>query len=652
MARKAKATGSLGAIRQLLTTQTLQKENLRVEEWESALIISRDNLRIILFDADEADPDSVEKLLERAGGMGVGFLAAASDPERAASFREHDDHFLGILYLPIGPKCLTVALHNLFRSLALEQGQIEAERSLKDSLDELKELNQIGIALSGERNIDKLLGLIVERARYITQSDAGSLYIIEEGEGNQPRWMRFKIAQNDTLNISFSEFTLPIDKKSISGFVAATGQTLNIDDAYLISPDMEYKHNKSFDERNGYRSKSMLTVPMKNRSGEIIGVLQLMNRKKRRDARLVPVERVEEEVIPYQAQTVALVESLASQAAVSLENALLYDEIQTLFDSFVRASVTAIESRDPTTHGHSNRVAILTVGLAEAVDHSDDPLWRNVKFSRDDLKEIEYAGLLHDFGKIGVREEVLIKAKKLYPWDWEMLKARFDFIQRTLEKEHLARKLDFIQKYGMEKAKEEFETIDKFFRAECEALKEDIGIIEASNLPTVLPVGGFERLKDISQKSFTYMDGSKMPYLTDKEVYNLSLPKGSLNDSERLEIESHVTHTFQYLQKIHWGKTYKEVPIIAFAHHEKLNGRGYPRRLGAHEIPLQSRMMTLADIFDALTASDRPYKKAVPTQRALDILQMEVKEGMLDSKLYQLFLDAKVYEKTAQKPRP
>jgi len=652
MARKAKAEGMLEEVRRLLATPSLQKEGVTVEDWDKALLVGRDNLRIIIFDADVTDPDGVEKLVERAGLIGIGFLAITEAPERIASSYDADSRFMGILCRPVGPKCLGIALRNIFRSLALEKGQIEAQQDLKESLEELKELHQIGIALSAERNIDKLLGLIVERARYITRSDAGSLYIIEEGEGNQPRWMRFKIAQNDSLNISFSEFTLPIDKKSISGFVAATGETLNINDAYLISPDTEYKHNKSFDERNGYRSKSMLTVPMKNRTGEIIGVLQLMNRKRRRDARLVPAERVEEEVISYSPTAVNLVESLASQAAVSLENALLYDEIQTLFDSFVRASVTAIESRDPTTHGHSNRVAILTVGLAEAVDRSDEPQWRNVKFSSEDLREIEYAGLLHDFGKIGVREEVLVKAKKLYSWDWELVKARFDFIKRTLEKEHLQRKLDFILKYGHEKALKEFEKIDRLFTAEAESLKEDIGIIEASNLPTVLPVGGFERLKDISQKLFTSIDGSKTPYLTDKEVYNLSLPKGSLNESERLEIESHVTHTFQYLQKIPWGKTFKDVPTIAFAHHEKLNGKGYPRRLAAHEIPLQSRMMTISDIFDALTASDRPYKKAVPTQRALDILNMEVKEGMLDNNLYRLFLDAKIYEKTAQKTTP
>jgi hypothetical protein len=204
-------------------------------------------------------------------------------------------------------------------------------------------------------------------------------------------------------------------------------------------------------------------------------------------------------------------------------------------------------------------------------------------------------------------------------------------------------------KHGVEKARDEFDTLDKMFQAEIASLKDDLAIIEASNRPTVMPEGHFERLRDIANKNYAAIDGARMPYLKDMELFNLSLPKGSLNDNERIEIESHVTHTFQYLQKIHWGKTYKNVPTIAHAHHEKLNGKGYPRKLAAPEISLQSRMMAIADIFDALTASDRPYKKAVPVERALDILGMEVKAGFLDETIYKLFLDAKVYERTAPK---
>lgn len=657
--RKANSTGTkrksgkkikpMERVLAILTPSFLKKEGYSLEVLGDALSLGKDGSRVIVFDADKADIEAMEKFLERGDKIGIGFLGVCKDAERCAEKYQNVGKFVELMETPKGNKSLCLTLRNIFRALEWKRKQEEISVTLQESLGELKELNQIGIALSAERNIDKLLELIVERARYITSSDAGSIYIMEPDDGSGTRKMRFKVAQNDSLNISFSEFTVTVDKKSISGYVAATGQTLNIEDVYFIPPDREYGHNKSFDERNGYRSKSMLTVPMKNREGEIIGVLQLMNRKKDRSAKLVPIEKVDEQVLPYSPAMVELVESLASQAAVSLENAMLYEEIQNLFESFVKASVTAIESRDPTTHGHSNRVATLTVGLAIAADKSEEPPWREVKFSRKDLKEIEYAGLLHDFGKIGVREEVLVKAKKLYPWDWEMLIARFEFIQRTIEKEHYKRKFEYVMKYGVEKAIEEMEALDKIFQAEIERLKEDLALIEVSNLPTVLPEGNFEKLKEIAAKTYEGIDGTPKPFLTEKELLNLSLPKGSLNDHERREIESHVTHTFEYLTKINWGKSYKDVPTIAYAHHEKLNGKGYPRGLTQPEIPLQSRMMTIADIYDALTASDRPYKKAVPVPKALEIIEYEVKEGMLDPHLFKLFVDAKVYEKTTPK---
>lgn len=636
-------------LRSLLTEDFLSKEGYSVEVLGDALALKKNSLRVIVFDADAVDIKAMESFLEQGNEIGIGFLGICKDAESCAEKYEGVSRFVELLAPPKGPKSICLKLRNIFLALEWKRKQEEISVNLQESLGDLRELNQIGIALSAERNIDKLLELIVERARYITRSDAGSIYIMEPDEGIGARKMRFKVAQNDSLDISFSEFTVAVDKKSISGYVAATGQTLNIEDVYFIPPDREYGHNKSFDERNGYRSKSMLTVPMKNRAGEIIGVLQLMNRKKDRKAKLVPIEKVDDMVLPYSPAMVELVESLASQAAVSLENAMLYEEIQNLFESFVKASVTAIESRDPTTHGHSNRVATLTVGLAIAADKADEPPWREVSFSRKDLKEIEYAGLLHDFGKIGVREEVLVKAKKLYPWDWEMLRARFEFIQRTIEKEHYKRKFEYVMKYGVDKALEEMEALDKIFQAEIEKLKDDLAIIEVSNLPTVMPEGNFEKLKEIAAKRYEGIDGTPKPFLTEKELFNLSLPKGSLNDFERREIESHVTHTFEYLTKINWGKSYKNVPTIAYAHHEKLNGKGYPRGLTLPEIPLQSRMMTIADIYDALTASDRPYKKAVPVPKALEIIEYEVKEGMLDPHLFKLFVDAKIYDKAIPK---
>ncbi|MGH9812688.1 MAG: HD domain-containing phosphohydrolase [Candidatus Acidiferrales bacterium] len=519
-----------------------------------------------------------------------------------------------------------------------------AERTCELLQHQIAELNRIGIALSAERDTQRLLELILRASREITSADAGSLYLVEEVSETEKR-LRFKLTQNDSIEVGLTEFTIPINRRSIAGYVADTGEVLHLEDAYEISPESPFGFNRRFDEEIGYRTKSMLTIPMKNQKGEILGVLQLINCKRSFQTRLSAPAVVEQEVVPFDPRVQELAFSLASQAAVAYENNVLYESIQTLFEGFVKAAVTAIEQRDPTTSGHSFRVSKLTCGLAEAADKVTTGPYADLTFTREQMKEIRYAALLHDFGKVGVREQVLVKAKKLYPHQMELLHQRFDYIRKAVEADHLKRKLEAIHS---QQPAEALEALDLEFRRRIEELDDYLRFILQVNEPTVLPEGKFERLLDIAKQSYADVRGVERTYITPEEVRFLSISKGSLDSEERLQIESHVIHTFNFLAQIPWTREIKNIPLIARAHHEKLDGTGYPYKLKEPQIPAQTKMMTISDIFDALSASDRPYKKAVPIERALNILADDVKHGALDPILFQLFVDAKIYQLTAK----
>jgi len=387
---------------------------------------------------------------------------------------------------------------------------------------------------------------------------------------------------------------------------------------------------------------------MKNQKDEVIGVLQLINAKRDPAVKLVSRKVVHREVLPFSQRSQELAASLASQAAVALENNLLYRDIQNLFEGFVKASVTAIESRDPTTFGHSERVAKLTVGLTEAVDRSETGPYKDINFTLQDIQEIRYASLLHDFGKVGVREEVLVKAKKLYPSQLELIRKRFQYIHKVLELDAYRKKLDHIVRHGNQGYEQPFAEIDAAQENELQQLDDFLRHILQANEPTVLPEKTSGKLMEVVGWAFQDPSGPTEPLLAPEELGFLTIPKGSLDLDERVQIESHVIHSFRFLSQIPWTKELKSIPEIVKAHHEKLNGTGYPYKMKEEEIPFQSKMMTISDIFDALTARDRPYKRAVPLERALDIIGQEVKSQLLDPVLYQLFLDAKIFQITAK----
>lgn len=490
-------------------------------------------------------------------------------------------------------------------------------------------LNEVGRALVSEQHLDKLLDLILTQGRELLRAEAGSLYLVDDA-GKE---LIFAHTQNAKLDLPYHRFRMPITTTTLAGFVAATGESLNIPDVYAIPADSPYSFSDSFDRQSGYHTQSMLVVPMTDNEGKVLGVLQFINR--------VWEEGGNRGVVPFQLEHQNLAQSLAGQAGVAVKNAALRQEIELLFEGFVNASVTAIESRDPVTSGHSGRVANLTVGLAEAINATPNGPYGDTFFTERQLREIRYASLLHDFGKVGVREQVLVKAKKLDPMKLELILQRLR--QRDLE-QALAL-LSESWKGGQHFDPATWESMLQDRQAETDRL---IALVRQSDMPTVLPQDIADGLGLVSELEYTHWSGERRHLVERADLNCLRIRKGSLSDSERLEIESHVTHTFRFLKQIPWTRDLQGVPDIAYAHHEKLGGSGYPRGLQATAIPVQSRAMTISDIFDALTAQDRPYKLAVPLGKSLNILNEEANDGNVDRILLDLFIEAKIFERTAK----
>jgi HD-GYP domain-containing protein (c-di-GMP phosphodiesterase class II) len=526
----------------------------------------------------------------------------------------------------------------------LQRRIAELEREVEAARARMAEMNRIGIALSAEHDMDALQDLILASCRQLTNADGATLYLVEENEGGD-RVLRFAWSQTHSVEVPFASFKMPLVEKSVAGHVVLSGRPVLLDDVYNLPADVPFGFNRTFDEQHGYRSKSMVCVPMRNHDGDIVGAIQLINAKRTFETRLTPAN-VEAEVVPFDPGHLDLVQSIASQAAVALDNKALLDAIQNLFEGFVKASVTAIESRDPTTYGHSGRVAALTVGLAEATNDVGSGPYKDVFLDDDHLRELRYAALLHDFGKVGVREHVLVKEKKLYPAGMELLKARFAFVERTIEQRYTERKLALAMRRGGDLHESDFAALDAELRGELARLHEWLDAVVGANEPTVLPEDKASTLAFLAEYMYEDLDRKRRPLLQPEEFHFLSIRKGTLDEVERLEIESHVTHSYRFLVKIPWTPAMRNVPTIAYGHHELLDGSGYPRHLQGGEIPLQARMMTIADVFDALTATDRPYKRAVPVDRALDILKREF-AGKIDQHLLDVFIARRVYELAA-----
>lgn len=600
--------------------------------------LGAEEIGIVLYDRslsgalEGPPPGEIGQSADRIGVLLVGDSPGAIDPFWSAR------HYFSLPETS-SSEHVARAVRSLFRVLEERAVSARARRALADRTEEIRALVDVGVALSAQRNLDALLEMILSRARALTRADAGSLYLLEEHSGVPV--LKFVRAQNDTVRFDFVERTLPCDDASIAGFVARSGQVLNLPDVNAIPGNAPYRFDSGFDRQYGYRSRSMLTVPMTTPEGRTIGVLQLLNRLWARipDGTVTAVVRFE--VVAFDEANEEIARSLAAQAAVAVENRRLTESIRRLFEGFVEASVTAIEQRDPTTSGHSERVSRLACGLAELVDRADAGPFAQVRVPKEELRELRYAAVLHDFGKVGVREQVLVKSRKLPAGVAALIRSRIDqaILSAAAEAWERAAREKWSEKRIAQALGDRLALLENAWTAVARA--------DEPNLLAGQVGAEVEQLEEIVYRDAS---GKMRPLVDPEEIAYLSIPKGSLNARERLEIESHVTQTFRFLSKIPWTSDLSRVPEWAYAHHEKLDGSGYPRGLDGARIPLAVRAITISDIYDALAARDRPYKKAVPSERALDILRAEAKRGTIDAALLDLFMSEKVYVTALEEP--
>ncbi len=594
-------------------------ETARTEKLRLIVLVSAEHFLAVL--------ELFKRRLRDDNSLSYGLVVVAEKPSEFLSQRSGFVELLEVLSDRDAKRDLAFHLLRAVRQL------VRAEDTSKPGVDRrtLEQLNEIFIDLSAERNPQRLLATILRRSLDLTGAEGGTLYMIQEVDGEL--YFRIKISVERGKEVHFTEQMLKVVETSVCGYVAMTAKSSNISDIEKLVPLTVPQWQKTVDYSGTSATRSVLTVPLKNGRNEITAVLQLANKKEDAHDSASPI-------CSFEIGDESLLSSFATQAAICLENLDLYADIQRLFEGFIKASITAIEARDPSTGGHSERVAKLCVGLARATNDVTTGIYRSVRFKEEEIRELEYAALLHDFGKIGVREEVLVKAKKLHSYQLEAVKERVKICKA-------AAKIAFLetQLKGGNAAKAEQD-----YQRRLEEIEYYWAVIIAANEPNVLKKENKAGLERIRHEQMLLPDGTPISVLTEEEYHALSVAQGSLTDSERLEIESHVRHTYQFLKMIPWTKDFRHLPEIAYCHHEKLDGSGYPRGLTSHEIPLQSKIMTIADIFDALTAADRWYKEAVPTQKALDILAREVAAGQLDPVLYEIFVEKKIFDVT--QPRP
>ncbi len=511
----------------------------------------------------------------------------------------------------------------------------------------LRHLSEIGLALSAERDIHLLLRMILTAARDLTASDGGSLYIVETAE-NGSKNLFFRASQNDSITVDTDNMTFVVGANSLAGYAAFSGEILRFDDVYQLPDAMPFRFNPRFDQEHNYRTKSVLVVPLKNHVGETIGVLQLINRKQNHQTRLTTPAIVEREVLGFDEEMTDLAATLASQAAVALNNNLLLREIESLFEALVEAASSAIESRDPTTSGHSKRVTNLTLALAQAINEANAGPLAQCEVTPLQMRELRYACLLHDFGKIGVREAVLTKSHKITFTEFAEIEARVLILQRQWEADCVRQQLQLWHS-GAPDASTSHEVYQLAMEERIARLRADFEAIEIINDPMQEPYSdetwaaaraGISRLTEMC-----YLDarGQSRPLLTETEADALRVVRGTLTPVEFRQIQQHAQMSYEFLKQIPWTSTLSNVPSIARSHHERLDGSGYPQGLALSEIPFGAKLMGIADVYDALTAADRPYKRALPPELALRILSQEAALGKLDADALRIFIEREVY---------
>jgi len=546
------------------------------------------------------------------------------------------------LYVPSG-FAKRITLKHIESALLIhtqQRQQQELQQLLSNKSSSLTRLTEIGIALSAEKSLTALLNRILDEGRKLAVCDAASLFLVDD-QDKKNRHLVLKLTQNASIDFDFKEQRFDVNDSSISGYVAIHGHEVNIEDVYNIQ-DKPYQFNPIFDHVTGYRCQSLLALPIFNHQREIIGVLQFINHTKQPGVHLSSHSVTKESVIPFDKDVCPLLRALASQSAIAIENRRLIESIHRLFEGFVQASVTAIEQRDPTTSGHSFRVADLSIALASCLNNSNLKQYRYQRLNQKDLRQLKYAALLHDFGKVGVKESVLTKAKKLTDHQLDIIKYRIRLTQQTLLRQRAEIELKLFTEMASANSHSTLRQQEAIQRQIAQLEQFWLDILQA-NEPSVLPESTSDTLQQIHAYQAVDDTGVLTPLINKEELLALSIPKGSLTLEEMDEIRSHVIHTETFLKQIPWTQELQDIPHIAGAHHEKIDGSGYPRGLTGQQIPLASQIMTVCDIYDALTASDRPYKNALPDDIAFKILLNEAEKDQLNGDLVKLFIESKVY---------
>ena len=522
---------------------------------------------------------------------------------------------------------------------------------ISDLEKQIQNLANIGLALSKERDMDKLLEMILLEAKRIANSDGGTLYMMTDNQR-----LKFEIIMTDSLNfhmggtsgedIPFYPVKLYTDegeenKSMIAAYVALTGETVNLPDAYKAK-GFDFSGTKMFDEKTGYRSKSFLTVPLKNHEDEIIGVLQLLNAQTEK----------EKKIISFGADVQQMVEALASQAAVAITNKNLIRDLEALFESFIKLIASAIDAKSPYTGGHCARVPEITIMLAEAVAATRDGPFTDIVFSDKEMYELKIAAWLHDCGKVATPEFVVDKSTKLETiYDRvNEVETRFAVIKRDEEIKKLKKELKIEKDRSLssiEKA-EKIDHLTKGYRERVRILKKDLDFIKESNIGGEFMSGDKkERVHEIANYKWK-PNGKIENFLSENEVYNLTIPRGTLTPEERKVINDHIVVTIKMLEELPYPKHLQNVPEFAGGHHETLDGTGYPKGLTKDEMSVQARIMAIADIFEALTARDRPYKKGKTLSQAMRILGFMKNDAHIDADLFEIFVKEKIYMKYAE----
>jgi len=528
--------------------------------------------------------------------------------------------------------------------------------TVEDLFRRLEQLNEIGAALSQERDIDHLLEKILLAAKAVTRAAAGTLYVLEPSdEGPQ---LRFAIMRNESMGIAMGGTTgspipfYPVhlhgkdgkpNNQMVAAYAALTGKTVNIADAYS-EEGFDFSGTRNFDKKTGYRSKAFLTVPMKNHESEIIGVLQLINSK----------DPATDEIGPFSNSDQRLAESLASQAAIALTNRHLINQLEELFESFIELINTAIDEKSPYTSGHCRRVPELTMMLAEAATETDEGPLRDFNMSDKDRYELKIAGLLHDCGKVTTPVHIVDKATKLETiFDRiNLLDTRFEVLKRDMEIEMLKRKVELLCESGLEEvaARERLTQIDQALRDKLRQVESDREFLRHCNVGgEVMSPEAQERVNLIGTgHKWIDVSGGTADFLTQDEIRNLTIARGTLTSEERQTINHHIVATIKMLEALPWPKHLRNVPEYAGGHHERMDGKGYPRGLKREQMSVQARVMGIADIFEALTAKDRPYKRGKTLSESLKILGNFKLNAHIDPDLFDIFVRRKIYLRYAE----